>query len=53
MKKLLLVVDYQTDFVNGALGFPGAEKLDSLIAKKIARKGAMWLSPWTPTRPTI
>lgn len=37
MKKLLLVVDYQTDFVNGALGFPGAEKLDSLIAKKIAQ----------------
>ena len=37
MKKLLLVVDYQTDFVNGALGFPRAEKLDSLIAKKIAQ----------------
>ena len=28
MKKLLLVVDYQKDFVDGALGFPGAEALD-------------------------
>ena len=37
MKKLLLVVDYQVDFVDGALGFPGAEKLDGLIARKIAQ----------------
>lgn len=36
MKKLLLVVDYQKDFVDGALGFPGAEKLDKAIAEKIA-----------------
>lgn len=36
MKKLLLVVDYQVDFVNGALGFPGAERLDGPIARKIA-----------------
>lgn len=36
MKKLLLVVDYQRDFVDGALGFPGAETLDGPIAKKIA-----------------
>ena len=36
MKKLLLVVDYQKDFVDGALGFPGAEKLDGPIAQKIA-----------------
>lgn len=36
MKKLLLVVDYQVDFVDGALGFPGAEKLDGPIAAKIA-----------------
>ncbi len=35
MKKLLLVVDYQRDFVDGTLGFPGAEALDSLIAEKI------------------
>ena len=35
MKKLLLVVDYQKDFVDGALGFPGAEKLDGPIAEKI------------------
>ncbi|MBU5436055.1 cysteine hydrolase family protein [Pseudoflavonifractor sp. MSJ-37] len=36
MKKLLIVVDYQKDFVDGALGFPGAERLDSLIAQRIA-----------------
>lgn len=36
MKKLLLVVDYQKDFVDGALGFPGAEKLDGPITQKIA-----------------
>lgn len=35
MKKLLIVVDYQKDFVNGSLGFDGAEKLDELIADKI------------------
>lgn len=28
MKKLLVVVDYQNDFVNGALGFAGAERLE-------------------------
>lgn len=36
MKRLLLVVDYQKDFVDGALGFPGAEQLDGPIAQKIA-----------------
>ena len=36
MKKLLVVVDYQNDFVDGALGFPGAEILDKKIAAKIA-----------------
>ncbi len=36
MKKLLIVVDFQNDFVNGALGFEGAEKLDDVIAEKIA-----------------
>ncbi|MCI9264259.1 MAG: cysteine hydrolase [Oscillospiraceae bacterium] len=37
MKSLLLVIDYQNDFVDGALGFPGAEELDSPIAQKIAQ----------------
>ena len=37
MKKLLLVVDYQKDFVDGALGFADAEKLDGPIAAKIAQ----------------
>lgn len=35
MKRLLIVVDYQKDFVDGALGFPGAEKLDKIIAAKV------------------
>jgi len=36
MKRLLVVVDYQRDFVDGALGFPGAEELDGRITDKIA-----------------
>lgn len=35
MKKLLVVVDYQNDFVNGSLGFEGAELLDEPIAEKV------------------
>ena len=37
MKKLLVVVDYQNDFINGSLGFPGAEALDAAIAKKVTQ----------------
>lgn len=33
--KTLVVVDYQVDFVSGALGFPGAEKLEPVILGKI------------------
>ena len=35
MKRLLIVIDYQNDFVDGALGFEGAELLDERIAAKI------------------
>ena len=35
MKRLLIVVDYQNDFVDGALGFDGAELLDERIARKM------------------
>jgi len=35
MNKLLVVVDYQKDFVDGSLGFPGAETLDEGIARKV------------------
>ncbi len=35
MKKLLVVVDYQKDFVSGSLGFKGAEVLDTAICQKI------------------
>jgi nicotinamidase/pyrazinamidase len=37
--KLLIVIDYQVDFVSGALGFPGAERLDAGIAEKVRAYG--------------
>ena len=39
MNRYLFVIDYQNDFVDGALGFPGAEKLDEKIAAKIRTYG--------------
>lgn len=39
MHRYLFVIDYQNDFVDGALGFPGAEKLDAPIAAKIRSYG--------------
>ena len=39
MHRYLFVIDYQNDFVDGALGFPGAEKLDEKIAAKIRAYG--------------
>lgn len=39
MERYLFVIDYQNDFVDGALGFPGAEKLDGRIAEKIRSYG--------------
>ena len=40
MKQALIVVDYQNDFVDGALGFPKAKELEEPIYQKIeqARK---------------
>ena len=35
MKKLLIIVDYQNDFVDGALGFEGAELISKVIKGKI------------------
>lgn len=35
--KALVVVDYQVDFVNGALGFAGAERLEPVILQKIEK----------------
>lgn len=37
MKKLLVVVDYQKDFVNGALGFKKAETLEEGIYNKVKK----------------
>ena len=39
MNRYLFVIDYQNDFVDGALGFPGAEKLDEKIAAKVRSYG--------------
>ena len=39
MNRYLFVIDYQNDFVGGALGFPGAEKLDEKIAAKVRAYG--------------
>ena len=39
MERYLFVIDYQNDFVDGALGFPGAEKLDEVIAAKVREYG--------------
>jgi nicotinamidase-related amidase len=38
LKSALVVIDYQKDFVDGALGFPGAELLDAGIAARIDRE---------------
>lgn len=35
MSKLLIVVDYQNDFVDGTLGFPGAEDIHGPICNKV------------------
>ncbi len=37
MKKLLVVVDYQNDFVCGSLGFPGAREIEASICEKIEK----------------
>ena len=39
MENYLFVIDYQKDFVDGALGFPGAETLDERIAAKVRAYG--------------
>ena len=39
MGRYLFVIDYQNDFVDGALGFAGAEKLDGKIAEKVRSYG--------------
>ena len=39
MKRILFVIDYQNDFVDGALGFRGAELLDEGIADKVLSYG--------------
>ena len=35
-KKVLIVVDWQNDFVNGALGFEGADRADKVISELVA-----------------
>ena len=47
----LFVIDYQKDFVDGALGFPGAEKLDAAIAARVREygPGRVWFTQDTHT----
>ncbi len=40
MKSVLIVVDFQKDFVDGALGFPGAASLDEKIYEKVQKAKA-------------
>ena len=35
MKKLLIVVDYQNDFVSGSLGFEAAKRIEDAVCEKI------------------
>lgn len=42
MNRLLIVVDYQKDFVDGSLGFPGAQALAAPIAARIAEYRSGW-----------
>ena len=35
MNKILIVVDYKNDFVNGSLGFGGAQALGEAIGGKL------------------
>ena len=40
-KKLLIVVDYQNDFVSGSLGCPQAVAIEDALAAKIAAYRAL------------
>jgi len=35
MKKLLLIIDYQNDFVNGSMSVKSADKIENIIEEKI------------------
>ncbi len=51
MARLLAVIDYQNDFVTGALGFEGAAEIDDGIAhlaQSYLAQGDHVLSPTTP-----
>lgn len=39
MRKCLITVDYQVDFVNGSLGFDGAENLKMQLPEKLKNTG--------------
>lgn len=48
MNAYLFVIDYQNDFVDGSLGFPGAELLDEKIEERI--KSTARAEFFTPSR---
>ena len=52
MRELLVVIDYQNDFVTGALGNPAAAALEPGIAARVAaqlERGAACCLPGIPT----
>ena len=53
MTKVLIVVDYQNDFVTGPLGFEKAKELEAPILKKLEEywnRGDMIVSPRSSPR---
>lgn len=55
MKKAIVVVDMQNDFIDGALGTPEAQKMLPRLVDKLTAaraKGTALYSPWTRTERT-
>jgi len=51
--KLLIVIDMQNDFIDGALGTAEAVKIVPAVADKLAaRRAGGWEGPLTPGLPT-
>ena len=52
MKKLLIVVDMQKDFIDGSLGSKDAQAIVPAVVQKIEeylRQGKPWCLPWILT----
>ena len=52
MKRLLIVVDMQNDFITGSLGTREAQQAVEPVVRKVLEykeKGTRWCLPWIPT----